>query len=324
MIKQIANILQTYKTSKGKLDQDWREKEATMKAEFSAERIARVRPEMLQRHTESENTLKVATLAAIEKELSKVEKHVAFMVQNIHPDTLAEITALQGVGLSEYETNLLLQKYTGDYWATAKLVDMLNATRSDLNKIQFTRPEELLQVAAELKRDCAFILNNYTEGGAATPGQDAANIKIALIEKNFGDYADRLTTDYISEPDFDRPAPLTSIEAKTVESFFADCESGMDKRERAAELADQGKGELISRSEYAHYLPKSWEYVPELSPVGKMLLTGSIDPEQYAGLAEVYQNFKPGDVMDLSALTGVAMPETTTEVQADTPQDNAE
>jgi hypothetical protein len=142
---------------------------------------------------------------------------------------------------------------------------------------------------------------------------DKANIQIALIEKNFGDYADKLTTSYISEPDFDRPAPLTTVEARMVESLFDGYEAGYEMRERAAELAEQGKGNLVSRSEYAKYLPGGWDLTPELSPMGEMLLNGSIQPEQYAGFAEVYQVIKPGETVDLSAITGVGATEETGE-----------
>lgn len=315
MIKQIQNILETYKNQKGALDREKTTTLARWKEDLSEKKIAEHRPELERNYLEKENTLKAATLAAIEKELSKAERWVAFMVQDIHPETLAEINALQGMGVTEYETNLLLEKYTGDYWASAKLIDMLNANRSDLNKISYTRPEELLQAVSEIKRDCAFILNNYMEDGEVTPGQNAAVVSMALIEKNFMGYVDRFTTSYISEPDFDRPAPLTTSEKKAIDVMYSGCESSLEKRERTAELADQGKGELISRSEYARYLSKSWECKAELSPAGKMLLTGSIEPEQYAGFMAVYPTYKPGDVMDLSGLTGIGAPNNTEATQ---------
>jgi hypothetical protein len=196
---------------------------------------------------------------------------------------------------------------------------MLNVSRDDLHKIQFTKPEELLQAVAEIKRDAAFIINNYALNGETTPGQDKANIQIALIEKNFGNYADKLTTSYISEPDFDRPAPLTTVEERTVEKLFAGCESSYSKRERASELVEQGKGDLISRSEYVKYLPGGWNAALELSPMGEMLLNGSIQPDQYAGFSEVYHVVKPDETVDLSVITGVGAPEGENAVQ-----DNAE
>jgi hypothetical protein len=301
MVREIKRVLENYESHKTNLDKSKASNIAQMKAEWSTDRINREMPKVERRYLEQENTLKASSFAAIEHILANVDKHVAYMIQDINYESIEEIEALRGLAISDYEASVLLGRYNGDAWSTRKLVEILNEGKDDLHKYQYTAPEAFFAATNDIKRDCAFVLNNYNPE-TATTGQRAADIKIQLILSKFDDYIDRFSCSYISEPDFDRPAPLTALESRMVRTFFEGCDGTYDKRERAAELAEQGKGDLISRSEYASYLPGGWNTIPaELSLEGQKLLFGIEHPEKYNDLAGTdTRTDTKTDTMDLS------------------------
>lgn len=308
---------------KAALDQ---ERTATLKElrrKSSVEYFEELRPEREQEFLEKENGIKAAALQSIETELAKVSRRVEYMLQNVNPVSLAQIEALKGVGLSPYEETVLLNKYHGDYWATLALTEKINAERSDMEKISFVHPEELLEVVADMRRDIGFIISNYafdmTDSGAST-----AAIEIQIIENKFSKYFDWLSTSYLSEYELDLPVPLTDYEKNEIERIFKGCNFSHEKRERAAEAVADGRGELVSRSEYAEFLPADYIPVVKLSEQAKQLIGGTFTPGQYAGLGEVYEE---GNLLNLSSMMGIgadATPETTEESTPDTLKETPE
>lgn len=301
MVTQIMEMLEKYKTMKAVIDQRHTAVLQDLRRKSSVEYFEELRPEREQEFLKEENDIKEATLKSIETELSKVSRRVEYMLQDVRPESLAQIEALKGVELSHYEETVLLNKYRGDYWATLTLTEKINAGRSDMDKISFVHPEELLGVVADMKRDIAFIVSNYafdmTDSGAST-----AAIEIQLIENGFSEYFDRLTTSYISEYEFDLPTPLTDYERNEINRIFADCSFEHEKKEKAAEAAESGKGELVSRSEFAKFLPSGYIPVVELSEEAKQLIGGTFTPGQYAGLEEIYEE---GNLLNLSSAMGI-------------------
>lgn len=303
MIKQIQDILANYMTAKGKHD---REKAAIIdrwEKDFSASKIAEIRPEYEQNQLKAENELRESALALVEKELSKVDRWVAYMLDHISRESLSEIKTLEGVNLTPYQTQVLLQKYTGDFYATAAFCEMINRNRTETDRLTYTHPETFLQTAAQVKADAAFILANYAETAEKNIGQAAADIKIQLINNSWGKYIDAFCCEFFNEPDFDRPAPLTAAEKRTVDNIFSGCKDAYDKSMAAQNAAEKGYTEIILRSEYAKYLKGYTEDV-KLSEDGKRLLYGADIPEQ-----EEEQQTAAGVEMDLSYLTGMGAAE---------------
>ena len=308
MVKQIMEMLEKYKMMKMAIDQKHAAILQDLRRKSSVEYFEELRPEREQEFLKEENGIKAATLQSIETELAKVSRRVEYMLQNVNPVSLAQIESLKGVDLSPYEETVLLNKYRGDYWATLALTEKINANRSEMDKISFVHPEELLGVVADMRRDIGFIVANYafdmTDTGAST-----AAIEIQLIENKFSEYFDRLSTSYLSEYELDLPVPLTDYEKNEIDRIFEGCEFSHEKREKAAEAVADGKGELVSRSEYAKFLPEGYIPVVALSEEAKQLIGGTFTPGQYAGLEEIYEE---GNLLKLSSMMGIgadAIPE---------------
>lgn len=273
MIKQIIDVLEEYKNAKTALDKEKADTMARWKRDFTPSKIQEVLLDYEKAHLLAENTIRETALAKIEKELSKVDQWAAAMLDDLNPDLLAEVKALDGLMLSNYQIQTLQQRFAGNYWASAAFAELVNRNRSEVDRLTVTSPETFLQVADRLKSDCIFILQNYGEG-AGTEGTNVAGVKIQLLEKNFEKYFDAFTCEYISEPDFDRPAPLTAAEKRTIDALFADCTGAYTALLRAEELAGEGYAGLIKRSEYAKHL-RDYEEPIQLSEAGKRALYGA-------------------------------------------------
>lgn len=303
MVKQIVNIIQDYKKNKAELDQ--RRHDGLQDAEkmYSAEHFHNeIKPRIEQNFLKEAVTLKEATLQAVENILVSVDRHLANILTNVSREALAEVEGLKGLNLSPYEAQLFFDKYKGDYWAGNAFIkafgDMLNTNRPQEDQLTFTHAEELAAVANELRADVAYIIDNY-QLYPADDMETAATVQIALIEQKFDSYIDRLTTNYIIEPMFDDPVPLSDYEKNEIEKIFSGCQWEHEKRDRARRAVAEGKGELVSRSdEYRDYLPGDYESILELSEAGKRLANGEFNSSQYAGLAPVYEQ---GDLENMSA-----------------------
>ncbi len=304
MVKQIVNIIQNYKEKKAELDQQRHETLAENEKKYNGSHYfhTEFKPVIERNYSRDVASLKKATIQAAENILIGVERHIAHLLTHINPEVLAEVEGLKRLNLSPYEAQIFFDKYKGDYWAENAFINaygnILNADRPQEDQLTFIHAEELAAVANELRADIAYIISNY-QFYPADDMETAAVVKIALIEGKFDSYIDRLSTDYIIEPMFDTPVPLSDHEKNEIEKIFSDCEFEHEKRERARRAVAEGQGELISRSEvYNDYLPSDYDPIVELSEAGKRLANGEIDHLQYAGLAPVYEQ---GDLENMSA-----------------------
>lgn len=302
MVKQIANIIQNYKSKKAELDQKRHEELQEAEKMFSAEHFHdKIRPGIDQNFSRESAALKAATLQAVENILINVDRHLARVLTDVNREALAEVEGLKGLNLSSYEAQLFFDKYKGNYWAENAFIkafgDELNANRPKEDQLTFIHAEELAAAANELRADVAYIIDNY-QFYPVDDMETAAVVQIALIEQNFDSYIDRLSTDYIIEPMFDAPVPLNESENAEVERIFKGCQWDHEKRDRARHAVEEGKGELISRSdEYKDYLPGYYSPIMELSEAGKRLANGEINSKQYSGFAPVYEQ---GDLENMS------------------------
>lgn len=303
MIKQIETIIQSYKTDKAKLDQ-WRHDELQEAQKmYSKEHFHnKTRPKIERRFSEETIILKSATLQAVENILLSVDRHIANILTNVNREALAEVEGLKGLELSHYEAQLFFDKYKGDYWAENAFInafgDILSENCPQESPLHFVHAEELAAVANEIRADVAYIISNY-QLYPTDDQETAAVVQIALIEQKFDSYIDRLSTDYIIEPMFDMPAPLSDYEKNEIEKIFSGSQWDHEKREKARRAVAEGKGELLSRSEkYSQFLPGDYSPIVELSEAGKRLVNEEISPSQYAGFEPAYTQ---GDLENMSA-----------------------
>lgn len=303
MVRQIANIIQNYKESKAELDQKRHETLAENEKMYNGSHYfhTEIKPAIERNYSRDVANMKKAAIQAVENILLGVDRHLANILTNMNREALVEIEGLKGLNLSPYEAQLFFDKYKGDYWAENAFINafgnILNADRPQEDQLTFIHAEELAAVARELRADVAYIIDNYK----FYPEDDmetAAVVQIALIETKFDSYIDRLSADYIIEPMFDAPVPLSDHEKNEVEKMFSGCTLDIEKRNRARQAVDEGKGELVSRSEeYRDYLPGYYEPIVELSEAGNRLANGEISASQYAGLSPVYTQ---GDLENMS------------------------
>lgn len=303
MVKQIVNIIQNYKEKKAELDQQRHETLEENEKKYNGSHYfhTEFKPVIEQNYSRDVANLKKATIQAVENILVNVDRHLSSILTNVNREALAEIEGLKGLNLSPYEAQLFFDKYKGNYWSENAFINafgnILNTDRPQEDPLTFIHAEELAAVAKELRADVAYIIDNYQ----VYPKDDmetAAVVQIALIEQKFDSYIDRLSTDYITEYMFDTPVPLNDYEKNEVEKIFSGCTLDIEKRNRARQAVDEGKGELVSRSEeYRDYLPGYYEPIVELSEAGKRLANGEINASQYAGLAPVYTQ---GDLDNMS------------------------
>ncbi len=303
MIKQIVNIIQKYKTGKAELDQRRYDRLKEEQKMYSPEHFHnKARPKIEREFAEETAKLREATLQAAENILLSVDRHVANILTHVNKEALAEIEGLKSLNLSPYEAQLFFDKYKGDYWSENAFInafgDILSANCPKEAPLTFIHAEEFAAVANEIRADVAYIISNY-QLYPTDDKETAAVVQIALIEQKFDSYVDRLSTDYISEPMFDMPVPLSDYERNEVEKIFSGCQWEHEKREKARRAVAEGKGELVSRSEkYSEYLPGDYSPIVELSEAGKRLANGEISPSQYAGFEPVYTQ---GDLENMSA-----------------------
>lgn len=295
MVKQIYDTLTDYMNEKAKLDQKKADTLARWKRDLSAAKIMEIQPEFEAGHLAEENKLREKSLALIEKELSKVDKWVNYLLNSINLKNLEEIKALEGIRLTAYQEGILRNRYAGGYYATAALCEMLNRDKPEAYRLEYLNPEAFLDNAEVVLSEAIFVLANY----AADAGQAAAQIKIQLIMSRFMDHIDEFTDEnYFSEPDFDKIPPLTDTEKRMLENEFIGCASSYDRVGKADELTKRGLADLIQRSEYAKFL-KDYHEELAVSPAGKRLLYGN------GTMPTEPEDAEEDKVMDLSHLTGM-------------------
>lgn len=255
MVRQIREALSEYKGKKEAIDRRHAELCQINKRNCSVERLEEIMPGIERRYLEEVNELKAQARARVAYELQKVERWVNFMVQDINPESLNELKAIEGMNFTDTERNAIIARYAGDHFAMRKLSEMFNKDLPEMDKIQYAPPEEFLNAAKELWGEANCIIDTYGangEGFSASVG----DVRVQLAERTLADFENKFTNSYFSEYMLDRNAPLTPAEEKEVATIFAGIAPNMSYQMeyRAKKATEQGKGGLIARSKYTKFL----------------------------------------------------------------------